>query len=71
MLVKIDYSAFPQLGDDVGFSTALYRDQAVFVLPGMCFDAPGYVRVVIASPAEIMEEVVERLREFCQTHAKA
>lgn len=68
MLVHIDPHSFPHLADDVIFSTLLYREEAVFVLPGMCFEASGYFRVVIASPEEVMRDVAERLRGFCDQH---
>ncbi len=68
MLVQIDPLSFPHLADDIVFSTALYREEAVFVLPGMCFEAEGYFRVVIASPEEVMRDVAGRLREFCERH---
>lgn len=63
MLVKLDPSIHGT--NDMAFCRELYAAQGVFLMPGTCFDAPGYVRVVIASPADIMRDVVERLREFC------
>ncbi|WWC73240.1 tyrosine aminotransferase [Kwoniella pini CBS 10737] len=66
--VKIEEGAFPALQDDVAFATALYNEQAVFVLPGMCFGMPGYFRVVLGTPADVMLDVIERLQEFCQKH---
>lgn len=68
MLIKIDGAAYPTLADDVDFCAALYREEAVFVLPGCCFEAQGYFRVVLASPADVMREVVERLAAFCKRH---
>ncbi|KAI9635759.1 pyridoxal phosphate-dependent transferase [Dioszegia hungarica] len=68
MLVRIDPLSFPEFTDDVDFCAALYREEAVFVLPGQCFEAVGYFRVVLASPAEIMREVGVRLAEFCARH---
>ena len=62
MLVKIGSFAFQ---DDVDFCAALYREQAVFVLPGVCFEAPGYFRVVLGCPADVMREVVQRIEAFC------
>nr|XP_031862277.1 tyrosine aminotransferase [Kwoniella shandongensis]KAA5529349.1 tyrosine aminotransferase [Kwoniella shandongensis] len=70
MLVRIDPKILPQLADDVAFATALYREEAVFALPGICFEAPGYVRLVLGAPADIMSEVAERLRAFCERHAR-
>ncbi|KAK8843435.1 tyrosine aminotransferase [Kwoniella newhampshirensis] len=70
MLVRIDPVVLPQFTDDVAFSTALYQEEAVFVLPGVCFEAPGYFRVVLGAPAHIMSEVAERMTSFCQRHAR-
>lgn len=70
MLVKIHLDKFPEFTDDVDFCAALYREEGVFVLPGQCFEAVGYFRVVLASPAEVMREVDVRLGEFCERHLK-
>ncbi|OCF31343.1 tyrosine aminotransferase [Kwoniella heveanensis CBS 569] len=68
--VKIASGAFPAFNNDVAFSTALYREEAIFVLPGMCFGAPGYIRVVLATPSDIMGEVMARIQAFSQRHFK-
>ena len=66
MLVKIDPAVYRI--DDIEFCTRLYREEAVFVLPGMCFDAPGHFRVVLATPADVTREVGRRLMDFCSRH---
>lgn len=68
VLVRVDGRVLPGMENDVHFSTALYQEEAVFVLPGLCFDAPGYFRVVIASPEDVMRDMVGRLRAFCARH---
>ncbi|WVF65713.1 tyrosine aminotransferase [Kwoniella sp. CBS 6097] len=68
--VKIGPGAFPAFNDDVAFSTALYREEAIFVLPGVCFGAPGYIRLVLATPSDIMNEVISRIQAFSQRHFK-
>ncbi|RSH95405.1 hypothetical protein EHS25_000492 [Saitozyma podzolica] len=70
MLVRIDPDTFPKFHGDVDFCTALYREEAVFVLPGECFEASGYFRIVLASPADVMGEVGVRLAEFCNRHRR-
>jgi tyrosine aminotransferase len=67
MLIRVDPGAF-DLRDDVEFCTAFYREEAVFVLPGMCFNAPGYMRFVLGTPEHVTRDVVERLQGFCQRH---
>jgi len=64
MLVKLDPEYLAET-DDIAFCKALQLEQNLFLLPGSCFDAPGYVRLVIASPADVMEEVAVRLADFC------
>lgn len=71
MLIKIDPTVYPALADDVDFCAALYREEAVFVLPGCCFEAQGYFRVVLASPAHVMREVTRRMESFCARHRAA
>ncbi|WRT68906.1 tyrosine aminotransferase [Kwoniella shivajii] len=65
---KISRDAFPDLEDDVAFATALYNEEAVFVLPGICFGMPGYFRIVLATPSDVMTDVVERVQGFCDRH---
>lgn len=55
------------IADDVEFCKQLYVKQGLFLMPGSCFDAPGYLRLVIASPDNVMREVISRVGEFCQS----
>ncbi|RXK37135.1 tyrosine aminotransferase [Tremella mesenterica] len=66
MLVKIDSSRLHM--SDIDFCTSLYREEALFVLPGICFEAPGYFRAVLSTPADVMQDVALRLRAFCHRH---
>jgi tyrosine aminotransferase len=43
-------SASTDWNDDTAFAVALMAEQAVSVLPGVCFGAPGYFRVVFSAP---------------------
>lgn len=67
MLIRIEPGAF-DFGDEVDFCAALYNEEAVFVLPGMCFSAPGYVRFVLGTPEEVTRDVMTRLEAFCKRH---
>ncbi|KAK4687061.1 tyrosine aminotransferase, partial [Tremellales sp. Uapishka_1] len=71
MLVRIALAEFPDFKDDADFCAALYKEEAVFVLPGQCFSAKGYFRVVNGAPVEVMRDVMERLRDFCGRHVRA
>jgi len=53
---------------DVDLSRQLLEEESVFVLPGQCFESPGYVRVVLSPPLDKLTEAARRLREFCARH---
>ena len=52
------------LEDDVKFCEDLAADQSVVILPGKCFHAPGYVRVVLCCAQPDMAEAIDRLITF-------
>jgi tyrosine aminotransferase len=53
------------------FSQKLLREQSVFVLPGQCFRAHNFFRIVFCAPGEMIAEAAARIAEFCRAHLKA
>lgn len=51
--------------DDVEFVKELFREESVFVLPGECFQAKGFVRVVFSAPREVLGRAFNRMEAFC------
>lgn len=51
--------------DDMHFTRALLEEQSVFVLPGQCFQAPNFIRIVFSAPQTILSEAFSRIRRFC------
>ena len=69
LMVQILVDQFPEsLGDDVRFSGALLVEEMLFVLPGSCFLADNFIRLVTCAPKFIMEQAVARLARFCENH---
>eukprot|EP00170_Pyropia_yezoensis_P006187 contig_25156_g6206 len=64
VMVRVDCAALG-LVDDAAFVAALRSEESVFVLPGACFDAPGYVRLVFCAPRGVLSEAFARMRAFC------
>ena len=64
VMAKIDVK---RLGfeDDMQFAKELLREEAVFVLPGQCFQAPNFVRIVFSAPQNVLAEAFFRIRSFC------
>jgi len=57
--------------DDVVFAGALLEEESVAVLPGQCFGAPGYFRVVFAAPPDVLDQAWSRIEAFCSRRAAA
>ena len=70
-LVKIDCERFRAAGmtDDVAFTSGLFSEESVLVLPGQCFGAFGYARVVLTCPTETLAEAWDRIEAFCRRKA--
>ena len=65
LMVKIDCELL-RVRDEQQLSAALLDEENVFVLPGSCFQAPGFVRLVCCAPVDIMAQAVKRMRAFCE-----
>mmetsp|Transcript_50957 Transcript_50957/g.108225 ORF Transcript_50957/g.108225 Transcript_50957/m.108225 type:complete len:484 (-) Transcript_50957:421-1872(-) len=56
-------------GSDVDFAAQLLAEESVAMLPGQCFRARGFIRVVFAASVEVLEEAFDRLEAFCRRHS--
>jgi len=70
VMVGVDVSMFRDIEDDRDFSQKLLNEELVYVLPGACFHAPGFFRVVFCAPEDKIRVAVDRMRAFCIRHAK-
>ena len=61
---------FEDVADDKEFARLLLEEEAVFVLPGSCFGADNFFRVVFTAPQPKLEEAFARIVAFCGAHAK-
>jgi len=67
MMVRLKPGALRDIDvDDVKFSGELLREESIAVLPGKCFNAPGYFRTVFAAPPEVLNQAWDRIEEFCK-----
>lgn len=55
--------------DDMEFTEKLMEEESVFVLPGQCFQATNFVRIVFSAPQEVLSDAFFRIRSFCSRHA--
>jgi len=72
MMVRLKPGALRDIDtDDVKFSGELLKEESINVLPGQCFNAPGYFRTVFAAPPEVLEQAWDRIEEFCRRRCAA
>jgi tyrosine aminotransferase len=70
VMIGLDVDRFDGVADDIEFSQKLLREQSVFVLPGQCFRAPNFFRIVFCAPPAMLTEAAARIAEFCAAHLK-
>jgi len=70
LMVRIDASKFTDIKDETDFAQKLLDEELVFVLPGTCFNAPGFIRFVTCPPKDMLIKACARIAEFCSRHGK-
>eukprot|EP00246_Nothoceros_aenigmaticus_P002133 TRINITY_DN1292_c0_g1_i1.p1 TRINITY_DN1292_c0_g1~~TRINITY_DN1292_c0_g1_i1.p1 ORF type:complete len:486 (-),score=62.28 TRINITY_DN1292_c0_g1_i1:93-1550(-) len=69
MMVKLDPSAFKDIADDVEFAEKIVKEENIVILPGTAFGIRNWLRIVFATPVNMLEEAFDRVEGFCQRHA--
>lgn len=70
VMARVCTEKLRDIEDDRDFAQKLLNEEMVFVLPGACFKAPGFVRFVFCAPKNVLHEAAERIKMFCKRHAK-
>jgi tyrosine aminotransferase len=70
IMIKLDLDRFSSVAGDVEFCSLLLQQENVVLLPGSCFGAPGYVRIVYCAPPAVLEEAADRMKAFCVRNYK-
>lgn len=68
MMVGLELDKFPDFDSSLSFMRHLATEQSVFTLPSEVFYFPGYLRLVLTAPEDILAETCERMRKFCEKH---
>eukprot|EP00181_Compsopogon_caeruleus_P004727 CAMPEP_0184690118 /NCGR_PEP_ID=MMETSP0312-20130426/31040_1 /TAXON_ID=31354 /ORGANISM="Compsopogon coeruleus, Strain SAG 36.94" /LENGTH=660 /DNA_ID=CAMNT_0027147559 /DNA_START=358 /DNA_END=2340 /DNA_ORIENTATION=- len=64
LMIQLDCSALG-VKDDVEFVKQLYAEESVYLLPGSCFQAPGFARMVISVDADRLTNACHAIRCYC------
>jgi tyrosine aminotransferase len=69
MMIGIDLKKFPEYSSCLEFTEGLIKEQSVLLFPGFpCFNFPGFFRIVLTVPENLIQEACERIKKFCETH---
>ena len=70
LLIRVQLACFDASvgADDVAFAGALQREEAVLLLPGAAFGAPGRLRLVLCAPLETLHAAWDRIGAFAARH---
>ncbi|RCV06095.1 hypothetical protein SETIT_1G136500v2 [Setaria italica] len=70
VMVKLDLSCLDGILDDLDFCCRLAKEESVIVLPGSALGMKDWLRITFASDVPTLENALERIKSFCQRHAK-
>lgn len=65
VLVRVDLDAFRGCSTDTLFAEELLAEESVLVLPGECFKASGFIRIVTTVPLDVLQAAWDRIEDFC------
>lgn len=69
VMIGIDVNQFKDIANDRDFAAKLLTEQNVTVLPGACFHADNFIRIVYCAPVEKLNDFAKRLTTFCAAHS--
>ncbi|GFP91262.1 s-alkyl-thiohydroximate lyase sur1 [Phtheirospermum japonicum] len=70
VMVKLDPSLLEDIDDDVDFCYKLAKEESVILMPGVVVGVKGWLRFCYAIEAPDLEDGIDRIKAFCQRHAK-
>lgn len=70
VMVKLDLCYLDGILDDLDFCCRLAKEESVIVLPGSALGMKDWLRITFASDVPTLENALERIKSFCQRHAK-
>jgi tyrosine aminotransferase len=72
LMVRVDMSMMESaITSELVFVERLIEEESVFLLPGSCFGAKDFVRLVTCPSREVLEDACNRIENFMNNHRKA
>ncbi|RZC46622.1 hypothetical protein C5167_039574 [Papaver somniferum] len=70
VMVKLDTSLLEDISDDMDFCIKLAREEKVIILPGIVLGLKNWLRITFSIDPPSLKDAMERIKSFCQRHAK-
>ncbi|OVA00346.1 Aminotransferase [Macleaya cordata] len=70
VMVKLNTSLLEDIYDDMDFCLKLAKEESVIVLPGTVLGLKNWLRITFAIDPSALKDAMERIKSFCQRHAK-
>ena len=69
MMIGLDLKNFPNISSCLEFTRKLTSEQSIMIFPGIpCLEFPGFLRMVLTVPEDMIVVACARIKEFCDTH---
>ncbi|KAG1334992.1 hypothetical protein COCNU_03G011110 [Cocos nucifera] len=70
VMVKLNLSRLEDINDDVDLCHKLAKEESVIITPGSALGMQNWLRITFAVDPSSLEDGLDRLKSFCQRHAK-
>lgn len=70
VMVKLNVSLLDDINDDLDFCLKLAKEESVMVLPSVTVGMKNWLRIPFAVEPSVLQDGLERIKAFCQRHAK-
>ncbi|CAN0915591.1 Probable aminotransferase TAT2 [Linum grandiflorum] len=70
IMIKLNLSEFETIEDDMDFCLKLSEEESVILIPGMAVGLKSWIRVNFATDISTMKVALERIKTFCERHAR-
>lgn len=68
MMLGMDMKVFPNLSSCAKVMEALFQEESIQCLPGVCFGMENFLRIVLTIPIETLIEACDRMTSFFSRH---
>lgn len=69
LLLGLELDKFSAIDSSMEFMEMLIKEQSVYTFPSECFHFPGFLRLVLTAPMEVLVDACDRIIECCEKYS--